>query len=126
MRRTLKVVGGALILVLFFCLAIWRNFFFYPKVWSARVTVDGQVCNDCAICIHCGRIGDGCVLVRHDHLTSKFYSLVFPRSEYGGAKRAIWKCVDGRFRSFPAWRSLRFISRVRPTCLVPLLKSCCT
>jgi len=42
-RTALKIVGYCMgILMLFFCLAIWQKFFFYPKAWKAQVTVDGR------------------------------------------------------------------------------------
>jgi hypothetical protein len=101
-RTALKIVGYCMgILMLFFCLAIWQKFFFYPKAWKAQVTVDGRACSDCAVYVHRSRLGDGGVLVRRDRQTSELYSVAFPNSEMGVPKGAVWKCVDGAFSFVP-------------------------
>ncbi len=102
MRKALKIIGWCLgILMLFFCVAIWQKFFFYPKVWKAHITVDGRMCGDCAVYIHRSRIGGGGVLVRRDQQTSELYSVAFPSSELGVPNGAVWKCVAGAFSFVP-------------------------
>lgn len=99
MRRALKI--AAVILTLLFGLAIWRNFFFYPKVWRARITIDGCVCNDCAIYVHRSHLGG--VLVRLGPRESALYSLAFPKPNLDVPNGSVWKCAEGAFSFGPGF-----------------------
>jgi len=82
------------------CLVIWRNFFFYPKVWRAHIVVDGRPCPECAVYVHRTRI-EGGVLVRRNGDNTEYYSLAFPSTTLKAQKGTIFKCVDGAFSFVP-------------------------
>jgi hypothetical protein len=100
MSSALKILTWCFgILIILTGLVSWRNFFFYPKVWRARVTLDRSLCGECAVYVHRSRLGG--VLVRRDHQTSELYSLAFPNSNSDVPNGAVWKCVDGAFSFTP-------------------------
>ena len=99
MRRALKVTG--VILVLLFGLAIWRNFFFYPKIWTARITVGGRGCGACAIYVHSSRLGG--VLVLRERQTWTLYSLAFPNLNFDVPNGKVWKCDEAAFSFGPGF-----------------------
>ena|SRR5579871_6015743 len=102
MRKALKIVGLCVgVLVLLAGIAIWRNVFFYAKIWGARITVDGRACGECALYVH--RNGVGGVLVRRDGPTSALYSVVLPNPKSAVPNGAVWKCVDGAFTFVPGF-----------------------
>ena len=100
MRPVLKI--AAVILPLLCALAIWRSFFFYPKVWRARITIDGRVCGDCAIYVHRTHLGG--VLVRAGPQGAALYSLAFSDPNLDVPNGAMWKCAEGAFSFGPGVR----------------------
>jgi len=87
------------ILILLLGLVVWRNFFFYPRVWNARITVDSAVCRDCAVYVGRGRIGG--VLIRRAEQQVEFYSVAFPNPDLEVPNGAVWKCNAGAFSLLP-------------------------
>jgi hypothetical protein len=88
------------LLILLSGLGIWRNVFFYPKIWRERITVDGGVCGECAVYVSHGHFNGG-VLVRRTEQGSEFYSVAFPNADLDVPKGGVWKCDAGAFSFVP-------------------------
>lgn len=120
MSKALKLSAWrAGILILLLGLVVWRNFFFYPRVWNARITVDSAVCRDCAVYVGRGRIGG--VLIRRAEQQVEFYSVAFPNPDLEVPNGAVWKCNAGTLPSrsclewlFTAWPNLMRRGAFRP------------
>lgn len=69
MRRTVKIVAYSIsVLFILLCAALVvlasRNIYLYPKVWNARITVDGRASSESSLYLR-PRAGSEGILIRH-------------------------------------------------------------
>ena len=101
MRRPLKIVAWwigipATLVMLLLGWSLWHHdLFIYPKVWNAKITVGGGVCERCALYIHRSRVGG--VLVRRIEHEIELYSVALPNPNSDVPNGAVWKCVEGAY-----------------------------
>lgn len=82
-------------------IVLHHNFFIYPKLWNANISVGGGVCRGCAIYSDVKSIG--AVLVRRGGRITTLYSVAFPNANLDVPTEAVWKCGDEAFSFIPGF-----------------------